>query len=393
MTIRKQLWSLACRMVLLGAVSQVLYGAAQQEPSAARAASARPRFDRAILLEETGVTSANVSLGDVNGDGHLDAVLVRGRHWPLPDKVLIGDGKGGFAPAQNLGAASDRSYSGVLADLDRDGDLDVVISNDLPDPKLVYLNDGRGRFQVGTTFGRPEWSTRNVSVADMNADSAPDIIVANRAPERLRNNYICLNRGGGRFDADCVAFSRESATTITPADMNGDGRIDLVVPHRDGGQSHVYLRDAGRELHFRAIPFGPATASIRMTAAADLNGDGRLDLVAIDERHGASLYYAAGEGYLAGQALSGKTPTPYALTVGDLDRDGRPDVVVGHAEAPSTVHFNLGGGRFEAVSFGDAQGTAYGFSIGDVNEDGLPDIALARSEAPNVLYLANVNGR
>ena len=64
-----------------------------------------------------------------------------------------------------LGAASDRSYSGVLADLDRDGDLDVVISNDMPDPKLGYLSDGKGRFQVGTTFGRPEWSTRNVTRA------------------------------------------------------------------------------------------------------------------------------------------------------------------------------------------------------------------------------------
>ena len=255
-------------------------------------ADARPKFDRLVKLEETGATSANVSLGDVNGDGHIDAVLVKGRHWPLTDRVLLGDGKGGFAPAQDLGSSSDRSYSGVLVDLDLDNDLDVVVGNDMPDPKLVYLNDGTGRFQVSSSFGRPEWPTRNISVADMNGDGLPDIIVANRAPERLRGNYICPNRGGGRFDAECTLFSKESATTITPADMNGDGRLDLVVPHRDGGQSHVYLREAGNDTRFRQVPFGPSDATIRMAAAADFDRDGRVDIVTVDERRGVAVYYA-----------------------------------------------------------------------------------------------------
>src|SRR5204863_362298 len=84
-------------------------------------------------------------------------------------RVLLGDGKGGIATAYDLGTASDRSYSGRLVDLDGDGDLDVVISNDAPDPKLVYLNDGKGHFHVGSSYGNPKWSTRNATVADVNA--------------------------------------------------------------------------------------------------------------------------------------------------------------------------------------------------------------------------------
>ncbi len=374
-----------------------LQSSPQDGPGASRPAAAdqRPRFDRSVRLEETGATSANVSLGDVNGDGHLDAVLVKGRHWPLPERVLIGDGKGGFAPARDLGPASDRSYSGVLVDLDGDGDLDLVVSNDLPDPKLVYLNDGTGHFRVGSTFGRSEWSTRNVSVADLNGDRLPDIVVANRGPERLSGNYICLNRGGGRFDDDCVAFSKESATTITPADMNGDGRIDLVVPHRDGGQSHVYIRERGAELRFRQVAFGPATAAIRVAATADFDGDRHADIVAIDERQGATVYYGRSpEGYATGQHVAGGSPTPYALAVADLDLDGRTDIVVGHVEAPSRVYFNDGSLReWSPTAFGDSEGTAYGFSIADVDEDGWPDIALARSDAPNMLYLASAPRR
>src|SRR5258708_33079804 len=91
-----------------------------------------PHFDRAHLLEETSETSANVSIGDLNGDGALDIVLAKARHWPLVDRVLLNDGHGRFPAAHNLGEASDRSYSASLADLDGDGDLDDVIANDGP---------------------------------------------------------------------------------------------------------------------------------------------------------------------------------------------------------------------------------------------------------------------
>src|SRR5436190_629108 len=249
-----------------------------------------PNFDRMLLLESTSETSANVSIGDVNGDGHLDIVLVKGRHWPLVDRVLLGDGTGHFGKGYDLGTVADRSYSGRLVDIDGDGDLDVVISNDRPDPKLVYINDGKGHFRIGSTFGRPEWETRNASVADLNGDGLPDIVVANRS-DSSGANYVCFNKGGGRFDNDCVAFSREPATTITPADINGDGLIDLVVPFRDSGQSKVYL--AGPKGTFaatRVIPFGSNDATIRMAEVADLNGDGRLDIVAIDERRGTAIY-------------------------------------------------------------------------------------------------------
>jgi reactive intermediate/imine deaminase len=346
-----------------------------------------PNFDRMLLLETSSETSANVSIGDLNGDGHPDLVLAKGRHWPLVDRVLINDGRGTFPLAYDLGAASDRSYSATLADLDGNGSLDVVISNDTPDPKLVYLNDGKGHFHVGSTYGRPDWSMRNAAVADLNGDRRPDIIAANRTGGRPGANYVCLNRGHGVFDADCLAFSHESATTITPADFNHDGFIDLAVPNRDGGQSYVYLND-GKAGFPKRMPFGPADANMRESEAADVNGDGLIDLVAIDEAKGAFIFFSQRDGsFGAGVPLGDPKVVPYALAVGDLNLDGTIDIVVGHVEAPSVVYFNDGSGRrWTPVSFGDNKGTVYGFAIGDVDHDGHPDIAAARSEAPNVLY-------
>jgi len=355
------------------------------------ARSAFPRYDRVLLLETTSETSANASFGDLDGDGHLDIVLAKGRHWPLVDRVLLGDGKGGIRAAYDLGVASDKSYSGRLVDLDGDGDLDVVISNDAPSPKLAYLNDGTGHFTVGSTYGVPEWPMRNATVADMNGDGWPDIIAANRYGRTPGSNHICLNDGAGRFGGDCIPFSPEPATTITAADFNGDGRLDLLVPHRNGGQSQLYFGASNADLaHLRHVPFGPADAEIRVAEAVDLDGDGRLDVVTIDVSAGIMLHHGNGDGtFGVPTRLTDARTVPYALQVGDLDCDGRTDVIVGHVEAPSTVFFNGGDGSFTPVDFGDDLGTTYGIAVGDFDEDGRPDIAVARSEAPNALYFSS----
>src|SRR4026207_1965447 len=101
-------------------------------------AGAPRAFTTVILLEQTSETSANVSMGDLDGDGDLDLVLAKGRHDPLRDRVLLNDGNGGVV-ASDLGPAADRTYTAALADIDGDRDLDVLTSNDTPDQKLVYL--------------------------------------------------------------------------------------------------------------------------------------------------------------------------------------------------------------------------------------------------------------
>jgi hypothetical protein len=343
-------------------------------------------FDRSVVLEDSAATSASVSVGDVNADGHEDMVLVKGRHWPLENLVLLGNGNGTFRRAYPLAGAPDRSYSGVLVDVDGDGDLDVVVSNDTPDAKIVYLNNGGGRFVPGGTFGRAEWPTRHISVVDLNNDGFMDVVLANRYGNQSGPSYICFGVRGGHFADECVPFAQGSATTIKPADVNGDGAQDLVVPHRDAGQSFVYLNDrTGRFVDRR--PFGPPDASIRSAEPIDLDADGVIDLVAIDDQTGSAIFWGRADGtYSTGETLGINSATPYAVAVADLDRNDRPDVIIGYVNSRPAVYFNDRPRSFHAVPFGDNEGTAYGFAVADFDEDGFWDIAMARSDARNMLY-------
>jgi len=355
-----------------------------------------PNFNDSLRLEEKPDTTANIGFGDFDCDGHLDILLVKGRHWPIVDRILFGDGKGGIQYDHNLSDIADRSYAGALADFNGDGSPDIAISNDDPDRKYIYFNDGKGNFNIGSEFGLPEWSTRNLSIADINKDGLPDIILANRGEVGKTSNYICLNRGKGKFDGDCIPFALYPTTTITPADFNKDGFVDLVAPHRDSGQSSVYLGSSDMAYSDNhSIPFGPPDATIRMAAVADFNGDDLLDIVAIDEFKGVNLYFGQkNQTFSLGISLAEPKPKPFALAIADLNIDGKPDIIIGHVEAPSLVLFNDGKGRnFKPTFFGDSQGTVYGFAVGDFNEDGILDIAAARNESTNILYFGNIKSK
>lgn len=202
-------------------------------------------FDRVLLLEDRAETSAGVSVGDLNGDGLPDIALGKGRHWPLFNRVLLNDGHGGFV-ASDLGTAPDRSYSAALADVDGDGHLDIVVSNDSPDHKLVYRNDGEGHFTEFGTFGNPKWSTRYIT--DLNRDKRPDIIVG--YVEQPGSVFFNTGRGGNFRE---VRWNDGKGTVygLAFADFNRDGWPDIVAARSDA-RNAIWFSTEPRVSRWRA---------------------------------------------------------------------------------------------------------------------------------------------
>ena len=104
------------------------------------------RSSNRYLLGVNKDRTASISIGDVDGDGDMDAVVANGRHWPLQNQVFFNDGRGIFTVSQPLDITSETSYATELADLDGDGDLDVAVGNDNA-PNMLYFNDGKGNFK------------------------------------------------------------------------------------------------------------------------------------------------------------------------------------------------------------------------------------------------------
>ncbi len=331
-----------------------------------------------VALETVSETSSNASIGDLNGDGHPDIVLVKGRHWQVTSRTFFGDGAGHFTSGPALPSNAIKSYSASLADMTGSGHLDMVLSNDEPDPKLVLVNDGKGHFTIGGRYGDPKWSTRNAAVGDLTGDGHPDIAVANRG----MTSFVCLNDGAVHFDCRPLKDS-PSAATVVIADMDGDGANDVVYACRDSCQSVVYFND-GKGNFDRREPWGPPKSSTRAMAVADVDGDGHADIAACPEGLGCFVYLNDGKGAFR-NGIQFQTPkaVPYSMIAADLNGDRRPEILVGYVEAPGVVYFNDGTGKkYQPVRFGDGKGAIYGMAAGDLNGDEWPDVAVARSNAP-----------
>lgn len=331
--------------------------------------------------------SAAVRVADVNGDGKPDLLVANGRHWPQQNYVFMNQGRARFTVQRHLGADLCTSYATEPGDLDGDGDLDLVVGNDMA-PNQVLLNDGDGQFTVASQFGTIS-SVRSLTVTDIDRDGDLDVLTTCRG----RSNQICLNDGTGRLvQSASFGTQRDSTIDVAVTDWNGDGHHDLVLANRDSQPNAILLNDG--DLNFdRSISFGSRTEQTRAIAVADLNGDSHPDIITGNISQSNRVYLANGKGGFGETADFGrKDGRSYSIAVADLDGDEDIDIVVGNVGQENAVFFNKGDGTsFSEVRFGNPSHATYGVDTGDLNGDGFTDIAVANSDAKNFVYLNRVS--
>lgn len=242
-----------------------------------------------------------LDVGDVNGDGLPDVVVGNsgGRGRPGQNFLWLNDARrpGHFvdATATSLPAVNDDTQDITLADLDGDGDLDMVVANETP-PSRLLLNDGRGRFteHPERLELRVPLETRQAHVFDATGDGKPDIVLLsltsnNRAWDKDPRVRLLVNDGRGFFrDESDARLPGNTFSTWggTPIDFNHDGALDLIVgPIQVPGfvpqRVRAYANDGtGRftDVTDRVIPSETVGRSWGM-AVGDLNADGVDDLV------------------------------------------------------------------------------------------------------------------
>jgi hypothetical protein len=307
-----------------------------------------------------GTSSTDVDLIDVDGDRDLDLFIAEGTDSvaPRPNRLLL-NRRGVFTDvsATHLPPAVANSTKADFGDLDADGDLDAIVAN--VGGEQLLINDGHGVFVDRSAAQLPaplplfQDITADVRLADVDGDGDLDALLSNEnpfdpSPTGGAQNRLWINDGNAVF-SDQTATRLPAATDQTGAmlagDVDGDRDVDVVVLNR--GQERVLINNgAGVFADETAARFPVTTDSSRGGGLADLDGDCDLDLVVANSRSQPVALYINRHGVFHARAfgavpLAGETDAGLELV--DLDEDGDLDVYIPNA-GPFTAGHGFGGG-------------------------------------------------
>jgi hypothetical protein len=222
----------------------------------------------------------DVAVGDFNGDGKKDLAVACFGSVPL--FILLGNGDGTFGTARSFALGTDLFTSVTVSDFNADGRQDLAIIKFFSNEVGIMLGNGDGTFPFPTFYPAGNFAFW-VDVGDFNSDGKLDVAVANLTSD---NVSVLFGNGNGTFAPASNYQAGDNPEHVLVADFNGDGKPDIVVsnPEATGGDVDdiVALMNRG-DGTFPArglrLSVGRNTYA---AAAADFNGDGRLDIVSVD---------------------------------------------------------------------------------------------------------------
>jgi Big-like domain-containing protein/VCBS repeat protein/FG-GAP repeat protein len=299
----------------------------------------------------------SVAVADVNGDGKLDLLV-----------------------ANTL--SSEGGFSGSVG---------------------VLLGNGDGTFQTVVAYDSGGWGADSLVVADVNGDGKPDIVVANVCSQLglinpCTTQYkgavgVLLGNGDGTFQP-AIAYDSGgvSPRDVAVADLRGEGKLDLVVTSSSGNID--VLLGNGDGTFQPAAPYSEPGA-LYESAVADLNGDGKLDLLVANlcgSECGLGVVLGNGDGtFETAVAYDSGGLEVLSVAVADVNGDGKPDLVAANTEGASShglvsTLLGNGDGTFQPVVVYDSGDYwANSVAVADVNGDAKPDIVVANENSVGVL--------
>jgi len=326
-----------------------------------------------------------------------------GRRWCLAWGLLATAGTvqaqtlASFAPVVTYPTGGSISLRVVTGDFNGDGRLDAVTANIASGDVSVFLNSGSGTFGAATRYAVAPANTQvqGLTLADVNADGRLDIVTANNGTNTVS---VLLGQAGGTFGA---YSSYPTGTNTEPrnaavGDVNGDGRLDIVTGNSGTATASVLLGQAGGGFGAPALY---ATAGRNFDVAlGDVNADGRLDIVTPSfSTNSVSVLPGQGGGTFGAFTSynTGTNAQSVGVRLGDVNTDGRLDLVISNQNSTVSVLLGQAGGTLAPVATYSTGviTSAYAVSIGDVNNDGRPDLVVGNlTSSPIGVLLGQASG-
>ena len=346
-----------------------------------------------------GSGAVSVATADFNGDGKPD--LVVGNRYDDTASILLNTTTSDtapltFGPQGTFGVGGD-PFSAAVGDFNGDGKPDIAIDNSSGQSISVLLNrTARGSaipaIGAQATFSINGYST-SVAVGDINGDGKPDLIAVNNSGSSVAVllNLAVASDAFPTFAPAQVFPTGSKPTYVTVADVNGDGKPDLVLTNFLGNSVSVLLNTTPAGA---AIPTFATQQTIavgtkpRFLTVADVNGDGRPDLIVTNTADNtvSVLLNTTAPGAMtltwAAQKTFATGTNPVSVAAADVNGDGKPDLIVdNNLDGTVSVLLNLTPPGASVPAFATQQtffvgGSPFSLAVADFNGDGRPDLAI-----------------
>lgn len=330
------------------------------------------------------VQGTSLAVDDFNGDGKLDIVIVGNLVTPTAS-ILLGNGDGTFQSAAPLSPTISSSYTAVAAaDLNGDGKIDLVVltSNYGSGATLAVLfGNGDGTFQSPVTYSVP--TGPYIVLADFNGDGRPDIGVTGPIFGGQTNEVsILVNEGDGSFQAPVNYPVSGIIEDMVAADINEDGKLDLIVPTGGTSAAVSVLLGNGNGTFGDGTSYTSSllNSDSSQVTVADFNGDGKVDLALTNSlTNDIAILLGNGDGTFQNPPkIYNGGLRPAAVLALDANGDNKPDLSVfgGYGSDLSlSVFINRGDGSFPSRVTYPVLSNPYSVVAADFNGDAKPDIA------------------
>lgn len=276
----------------------------------------------------------------------------------------------------------------TAADVNGDGKVDLISANSgngFGNTLSVLTNDGSGGFVLASSpsVGPTPWS---VAAADLNGDGKVDLISAN---EEGASMTVLTNDGSGGFVLASSLGVGTGPRSVAAADVNGDGKLDLISANSTASTLTVQTNNGGGGFALASTP-GVGSGPDCVTAA-DINGDGKVDLISANYNSATlTVLTNDGGGGFVVSSSPGVGSSPIFVTSTDVNSDGKVDLISANYSANTlSVLTNDGSGGFFLSSLLGVGTNPRSVAAADVNADGKVDLISANDFGGNVSVLTN----